>query len=173
MKLRKIEPEKKSEEKSEKIEGFGNYILHDRNNVMGILITLSRWMTFFVTVVGAIIAWMYDYNTLAIVLGVLSAFFAKAIYKFYKLGGRKATVGMNANDLIYKSKYKLGDTSGNERKNDTTSHGSGTDRVQEDQRELQESNSSSEREYFGANYDIRVTESNGFKDGRRDSRTKD
>jgi len=71
---------------------------------------------FFVTVVGAIIAWMYDYNTLAIVLGVLSAFFAKAIYKFYKLGGRKATVGMNANDLIYKSKYKLGDTSGNERK---------------------------------------------------------
>lgn len=171
MKLRKVKSEKE-EEQERKIEGFGNYILHDKNNVMGILLTLSKWFTLAVSAIITYLFWIYEYTAFSLLFFVMTILSVKAVYKFYKMGGRDATKGMNANDLIFNSKYQIGDTNGNERKNDKASHGSGLGGVQENKSKLSGADNDSEREYFGSNYDIRVTESNGFEARSRNPETK-
>lgn len=100
--------QKAAEPKKHGINGFGNWILHDKEFVLPFLITCGKWLGPIVMLGLGILMYKFgEWKEVGVVFILISLFGFWGLYKFYKNGGSKNLKGMSTNEILWSNRFKL------------------------------------------------------------------
>lgn len=91
----------------EKYNSFSDYVLNDEEQVLPLLINMSRWVGMVLMILLTILFVVYDNTFFVILFGILTLLSVHGLIKYYLLGGKKALPHLSAGQAVWGKDFTI------------------------------------------------------------------